>query len=69
MLSRRHKELETVVRTMHELKSAQEDVATARELAADAVGAERELGRDEQEAAEARVAALEAELRDLLLPQ
>jgi len=48
VLSRRHKELETVVRKMHELKSAQDDVATARELAADAVGAERELGRDEQ---------------------
>ena len=68
-LSRRHKELETVVRTMHKLKSAQADVATARELAAEAHGAERELGRDEQEAAEARVAALEAELRDLLLPR
>ncbi len=69
MLSRRHKELETVVRKMHELKSAQEDVAIARELAADAVGAERELGRDEQSAAEARVVALETELRDLLMPR
>ncbi|HKH88151.1 MAG TPA: peptide chain release factor 1 [Acidimicrobiales bacterium] len=68
VLSRRHKELETVVRTMHELKSAQEDVAIARELAAGAVGAERELGRDEQEAAEARVATLEEELRELLVP-
>ena len=68
-LSRRHKELETVVRKMHELKSAQEDVAIARELAADAVGAERELGRDEQSAAEARVVALETELRDLLMPR
>jgi len=69
MLSRRHKELETVVRTWHELKAAREDVATARELAAEAVGAERDLGRDEQEAAEARVAALEEELRELLLPR
>ena len=69
MLSRRHKELETVLRAMHELKSAQADVVTARELAAEAVGAERELGRGEQEAAEARVATLEAELRDLLLPR
>ncbi len=69
MLSRRHKELETVVRKMHELKSAQEDVAIARELAADAVGAERELGRDEQSAAEARVVAIETELRDLLMPR
>ena len=68
-LSRRHKELETVVRTMHDLKSAQADVVTARELASEAVGAERELGRGEQEAAEARVEALETELRDLLLPR
>ena len=68
-LSRRHKELEAVVRKMHELKSAQDDVVIARELAADAVGAERELGRDEQSAAEARVVALETELRDLLMPR
>jgi peptide chain release factor 1 len=69
VLSRRHKELETVVRKMHELKSAQDDVAIARELASDAVGAERELGRDEQAAAEARVVELETELRDLLMPK
>jgi peptide chain release factor 1 len=69
VLSQRHKELETVVRTMHQLKSAQEDVEIAHELAAAAVGAERELGHKEQESAEARVAVLEAELRDLLLPR
>ncbi|MGD0873522.1 MAG: peptide chain release factor 1 [Acidimicrobiales bacterium] len=69
VLSRRHKELETVVGKMHELKSAQDDVAIARELAADAVGAERELGRDEQNVAEARVVELETELRDLLMPR
>ncbi|MGP8222366.1 MAG: peptide chain release factor 1 [Acidimicrobiales bacterium] len=68
-LSRRHKELETVVRKMHELKSAQSDVAIARELASEAVGTERELGRDEQNAAEAMVVALETELRDLLMPR
>ena len=68
-LSRRHKELETVVRKMHELKAAKEDVTIARELAADAVGSERELGRDEQNAAEERVVVLETELRDLLMPR
>ena len=57
------------MRKMHELKSAQDDVVIARELAADAVGAERELGRDEQTAAEARVVELETELRDLLMPR
>jgi peptide chain release factor 1 len=69
VLSRRHKELETVVRKMHELRAAEEDVAIARELAADAVGAERELGRDEQAVAEERVAELESQLRDLLMPR
>jgi peptide chain release factor 1 len=69
VLSRRHKELETVVHKMHELRAAEEDVAIARELAADAVGAERELGRDEQAAAEERVAELESQLRDLLMPR
>ncbi|MGA2804810.1 MAG: peptide chain release factor 1 [Acidimicrobiales bacterium] len=69
VLSRRHKELETVVRKMHELRAAEEDVAIARELAADAVGVERELGRDEQAAAEERVAELESQLRDLLMPR
>jgi peptide chain release factor 1 len=69
VLSRRHKELETVVRKMHELRSAQDDVAVARELASDAVGSERELGRDEQAAAEARLVELENELRDLLMPR
>jgi peptide chain release factor 1 len=68
-LSRRHKELETVVRKMHELRAAQEDVAVARELAGEAVGAERDLGRDEQDAAEAKVVVLEIELRDLLMPR
>jgi len=67
-LSRRHKELETVVRAMHELRAAQADVTAARELSAGAVGAERELGRREQEEAEARVVVLEVGLRDLLLP-
>ena len=69
VLTRRHKELETVVRKMHELRAAEEDVAIARELAANAVGAERELGRDEQAAAEERVAELEAQLRDVLMPR
>jgi peptide chain release factor 1 len=54
---------------MHELRAAEEDVAIARELAADAVGVERELGRDEQAAAEERVAELESQLRDLLMPR
>lgn len=68
-VSRRHKQLEAVVHKMHELRSAQEDVLAACELGAGAVGEERDLCRDEQNAAEARVLTLEGELRDLLMPR
>ena len=68
-LSRRHKELEALVRTLRELRAATDDVATARELHAESTGAERELAQSEIESAEARIGALEAELRTLLLPK
>ena len=68
-LSRRHKELEGVVRALRELAVAREDLEVARELAAETVGGERELARSELDEAEARVAELEGEVRDLLLPK
>jgi peptide chain release factor 1 len=68
-LSRRHKELEALVRAMRELKTAEDDVLTARELHAESSGGERELAQHEIEAAEARIATLEDELRSLLLPK
>jgi peptide chain release factor 1 len=68
-LSRRHKELEALVRAMRELKAAEDDATAARELHAESVGAERELAQLEIEANEVRVAALEEELRALLLPK
>ncbi|MGH9297298.1 MAG: peptide chain release factor 1 [Acidimicrobiales bacterium] len=68
-LSRRHKELEVVVRSMRELQSATADILAAKELHADSSGAERELAQGEIEQAELRVAELEEVLRALLLPK
>ncbi len=68
-LSRRHKELEALVRTMRELQSVLADVQTARELHAESSGEERELAHRELEHAEQEVARLEEGLRALLLPK
>ncbi|MHB8244671.1 MAG: peptide chain release factor 1 [Acidimicrobiales bacterium] len=68
-LSRRHKELDVLVRTMRELQAARDDVATAKELHAESAGAERELAQDEIEQAERNIARLEEDLRALLLPK
>ena len=68
-LSRRHKELDDIVRTWHDLTAAREDVAAAREMLTEASGDERELVREEAEEAEARVGGFEAHLQALLLPK
>ncbi|MFY9782544.1 MAG: peptide chain release factor 1 [Acidimicrobiales bacterium] len=67
-LSRRFKELSEINDAWIELKSAQDDFKTAREMFNDTDGAERELWRDEMNAAEARVGELEVNLETLLLP-
>ncbi|MDA8292308.1 MAG: peptide chain release factor 1 [Actinomycetota bacterium] len=68
-LSRRHKELEGIVRVVRDVRAAAEDLAVAREMLADTSGDERELARDELDLAESRLAALEEELREQLLPK
>ena len=68
-LSRRHKELGEIVKTWHDLTSAREDVATAREMLTEASGDERELMRQEIDESEARVGALEQRMETLLLPK
>jgi peptide chain release factor 1 len=68
-LSRRHKELGELVRVWHELKSAREDVATAREMHTEASGDDREMMRLEVETDEAAVAEREERLQSLLLPK
>ena len=68
-LSRRHKELDEIVRTWHDLGRARGDVAAAREMLTEAAGDERELMRHEAEEAEAQVATQEEHLQNLLLPK
>jgi peptide chain release factor 1 len=67
-LSRRHKELNEINVAWVELKSAQDDLATAREMFSDTEGSDREAWRDEVNAAEEKIAELEANLETLLLP-
>ena len=66
---RRFKELEQVLAVGRPLSRAQDDLATARELAEEAEGDERELLRNEMADLEADIARLEGELRALLLPR
>jgi peptide chain release factor 1 len=68
-LSRRHKELGELVHTWHDLTSAREDVAAAREMLTESSGDDRELMRQELDESEARVARFEDHLQALLLPK
>ncbi len=68
-LSRRHHELEQVVLAWRGLQEARDDLDAAREMLADASGAERELARSEVAQAQADVDRLEEELRVRLLPR
>jgi peptide chain release factor 1 len=68
-LSRRHKELGELVHTWHDLTSAREDVAAAREMLTESSGDDRELMRQELDESEAQVARLEDHLQTLLLPK
>jgi peptide chain release factor 1 len=68
VVSRRHKELAPIIDLARRYRARLEDVDAARELAVDAAGDDRELVGLELTAAEADVARLEDELRELLLP-
>jgi peptide chain release factor 1 len=68
-VSRRHRELDEVVRCFRSLESAGSDLETARVMVADSVGTERELAVAEVAQAEADVERLEEELRLLLVPR
>ena len=68
-LSRRFKELAEINAAWIELKSAREDLSTAREMFNETSGDDRELWRDEVNAAEARLPHLEDVLETLLLPR
>jgi peptide chain release factor 1 len=66
--SRRHKELAPVVDAARRYRARLADLAAAEDLAAEAIGDDRELVRDELAAAQADIAVLEDELRELLVP-
>ncbi len=68
-LARRHKDLVAVVAAWRRLQDARADLSTAQEMAAEASSAERELGRDEVEAAAAALARAEEDLRERLVPR
>jgi peptide chain release factor 1 len=68
-LGRRHKELDAIVSRSRMLADRTSDVATAREMYAEADGDDRALLRAEIEEAEAAIEALTAEIRLLLLPR
>jgi peptide chain release factor 1 len=67
-VSRRHHELEPVVTAYRSYQNTEADLATAREMLAAAEGDDRELMSVEIDAAEKRLAALDDELKILLLP-
>ncbi len=67
-VSRRHRQLEGIVRAFHQLQKADEDSDAARDMRAEASGDERELATAEVERAEREVERLEEELKILLLP-
>jgi peptide chain release factor 1 len=67
-LSRRHKELSEINDAWTELKTAEDDVKTAREMFNETEGADREAWREELNSAEARVDDSGANLETLLLP-
>jgi peptide chain release factor 1 len=68
-VSRREKELGTIVRTMRQLESARADVKAAHELYAESDSSDREMARVEVEAAEVHADAIERQLSALLLPR
>jgi peptide chain release factor 1 len=67
--SRRHKALEPIVEAYHVYRQALDDLATAKEMLPDAEGEDREMLRAEVDGAEARIAAVDDELKALLLPK
>lgn len=68
-LARRHKELEAIVSRSRQLRARTSDLATAKEMLAEAEPDEKEMMRDEVAETEADIERLTAEIRLLLLPR
>jgi peptide chain release factor 1 len=69
VVAKRYRELEPIVERVRELRSRQDDLATAREMLSGATNDEREMVRAEVEQAEEAIERLTGELRLLLLPR
>ena len=67
--SKRHKQLEPVVTAYRAYRAALDDLEAAKEMYAESSGDDRETMRVEIDGIEARLAALEADLKALLVPR
>jgi peptide chain release factor 1 len=67
--SRRHRDLQALIGAARRLAAAEDDVAAARDMVAEAGAEDRDLARAELERTEAEVIELEEELRALLAPR
>ena len=67
--SKRLKQLEPVVKAYRAYRAAQDDLEAAKEMYSESSGDDRDTMRDEIDGIEARLAALEAELKVLLVPR
>jgi len=68
-VSRRHRELEPVIAVFKEYQATSEDLSTGREMLEGADSEDREMLRHEIDSAEARLDALDEQLKLLLLPK
>jgi peptide chain release factor 1 len=68
-LSRRQKELSEIVTAWHDLRRAEDDLASAREMFNDTDGDEREQWREEVSTSEDLLGPLEERLEELLVPR
>ena len=68
-VAKRYSELENIVKCIRDMRSSNEDIETAKEMLTDADGTDRELLRDEINAAQITLESLEAQLRQLLIPK
>jgi peptide chain release factor 1 len=68
-LSKRAKELEPIVVASRRYRASLDDLSAAKEMLGDSSGDDRQFLRDQIDDADASIAALQAELRTLLLPK
>ena len=68
-VAKRYSELENIVKCIRDIRSSNEDIETAKEMLTEADGTDRELLRDEINAAQIILESLETQLRQLLIPK